>query len=120
MIFVLLATLVLSSAAGDLLITHGMKRAGEIQDFRMRALLATMWRAVRGGWVPAGVVALAISFFALMAALSAADASFVIPATAATYVLNTLGAGLFLKERVSAARWLGAVLVSAGVALVSL
>lgn len=120
MIFALLATLVLTSAAGEILITHGMKRTGEIHDFRPRAFLAALWRAARGGWVPAGVVALAISFFALMAALSAADASFVIPATAATYVLNTLGAGLFLKERVNATRWAGAVLVAAGVALVSL
>jgi drug/metabolite transporter (DMT)-like permease len=35
-------------------------------------------------------------------------------------VLNTLGAQFFLKERVSGQRWLGAVLVAIGVALVSL
>ncbi len=120
MTFVLMAIVVATSVVGELLITHGMKQAGEIHDFRPRALGPALWRAVRGGWMPAGVAALAVSFFSLLAALSAADASFVIPATAATYVLNTLGAGLFLKERVSRARWIGAVLVATGVALVSL
>ena len=120
MIFVLMAMVVVTSAVGELLITHGMKQAGEIHDFCPRALWQALWRAVRGGWMPAGVVALAVSFFSLLAALSAADASLVIPATAATYVLNTLGAGLFLKERVSGTRWIGAVLVATGVALVSL
>ena len=117
---VLLAVLVLTSTAGELLVTHGMKRGGEIDDFRPRALLLALWRAARGGWLPAGVATLAVSFFTLLAALSVADASLVIPATAVTYVLNTLGAGLFLKEHVSGIRWLGAALVAAGVALVSL
>lgn len=120
MTFVLLAIVVLTSAAGELMVTHGMKRAGEIADFRPRALAVSLWRALAGGWLPAGVLALAISFFSLLAVLSMADASFVIPATAVTYVLNTLGAGVLLKERVTGTRWAGAALVAAGVALVSL
>ncbi len=120
MTFLLLGVLVVTSAAGELLVTHGMKQAGEISDFRPRAVLGGIWRALRGGWLVLGIVAMAISFFSLLAVLSVADASFVIPATAVTYVLNTLGAGVFLKERVSGTRWAGAALVAAGVALVSL
>ncbi len=120
MVILLLVVLILASVAGEILITHGMKQAGEIDDFRPQAYLGALWRALRGGWVPAGIAALAVSFFALLAALSAADVSFVIPATAVTYVLNTVGARLFLKERVNARRWVGAVLVTAGVALLSL
>ena len=120
MIVPLLIVLIGASAAGEILVTHGMKRAGEIHDFRPRSLLRVAWRTVRGGWVPAGVASMATSFFALMAALSVADVSFVIPVTAVTYILNTLGAKVFLKERVSGQRWLGAALVAMGVALVSL
>jgi len=120
MIAVLLAVLVVSAVAGEILVTRGMKLAGEIDDFRPLPFARSLWRALRGGWLPAGVAAMAISFFALLALLSAADASFVIPATAVTYVLNTLGARLFLNERVNATRWAGALLVTAGVALLAL
>jgi len=118
--FLLMAIVVLTSTAGELLVTHGMKKAGEIDDFRPASLLRAMWRAVRNGWLVMGVALLAVSFFTLLAVLSIADASFVIPATAVTYVLNTLGAGVFLRERVSGTRWAGAALVAAGVYLVSL
>jgi drug/metabolite transporter (DMT)-like permease len=42
----------------------------------------------------------------------------VVPATAANYIVGTLGAKFLLKERVSKARWAGMLLVAAGVTLV--
>ncbi len=120
MIVPLLIVLIATTVAGEIMVTHGMKRVGEIHDFRPASLLKVAGRMLKGGWVPAGVCGMTISFFALMAALSVADVSFVIPVTAVTYILNTLGARIFLKEHVSGQRWLGAVLVAIGVALVSL
>lgn len=120
MILSLLVILIVTAVTGEIMVTHGMKQVGEIRDFRPMSLLRVAWQAVRGVWVPAGVASMAISFFSLMAALSVADVSFVIPVTAVTYVLNTLGARFFLKEHVSGQRWGGAVLVAMGVALVSL
>jgi len=49
-----------------------------------------------------------------------AELSFAVPVTAVTYVLETVLAKYLLRERVSAVRWAGAVLVVCGVALVSL
>lgn len=118
MTFVLIAAVVLTSVAGDILVSHGMKQVGEVQ-FRPTVFLGAFGRALRGGWMPAGVLAMIASFFSLLAALSAADASLVVPATASSYALNTLGARLFLKERVSGTRWAGALLVTAGVSLLS-
>ncbi len=115
----LIAVVVISSVVGELLVTHGMKQAGEIHDFRPFPFLQSLWNALRGGWLPSGILAMTVSFFSLMAVLSAADVSFVIPVTAVTYVLNTLGARLFLKEQVNLRRWVGCVLVAVGVALVS-
>jgi uncharacterized membrane protein len=63
---------------------------------------------------------MAISFFAFMALISVADLSFSVPATAASYVIETLLAKAVLKEDVSVRRWAGALLVCAGVALLSL
>jgi len=61
---------------------------------------------------------LSMGFFSLLALLFWADVSFVIPATASTYVVGGLGARFPLGERLSPARWAGIVLVSVGVALV--
>ena len=62
---------------------------------------------------------MAMSFFAFMLLLSVADLSFAVPATAASYVLETILAKLILKERIDYRRWAGAVLVAAGVSLLA-
>jgi drug/metabolite transporter (DMT)-like permease len=63
---------------------------------------------------------MAISFFAYLGLLSIADLSFAVPATAITYVLETVLAKFLLKEHVNWLRWAGASLVICGVALVSM
>ena len=63
---------------------------------------------------------MAISFFSFLKLLTIADLSFAVPATAITYVLETLLARYVLKERVNWLRWAGASLVICGVVLVSL
>jgi uncharacterized membrane protein len=52
--------------------------------------------------------------------LSWADLSLVLPATSISFVITTLGAKLYLQEKISPARWAGIVLVCIGVALISL
>ena len=63
---------------------------------------------------------MAVSFFAYLGLLTIADLSFAVPATAVTYVLETVLAKYVLKEHVNGLRWAGAALVICGVALVSL
>jgi drug/metabolite transporter (DMT)-like permease len=70
--------------------------------------------------VIASVAAMAVSFFAYLGLLTISDLSFAVPATAVTYVLETLLAKYILKEHVTRLRWAGAALVICGVALVSL
>jgi drug/metabolite transporter (DMT)-like permease len=72
---------------------------------------------VRNQAIIASVGCMAVSFFAFMTLLSVADVSFAVPATAASYVLETILAKFVLGERISARRWMGAVLVACGVAL---
>jgi drug/metabolite transporter (DMT)-like permease len=75
---------------------------------------------VRNRFVIGSVVAMAISFFAYEGLLTLAELSFAVPATAITYVLETVLAKYVLKEHVNWLRWAGASLVICGVALVSL
>jgi drug/metabolite transporter (DMT)-like permease len=68
----------------------------------------------------AAIAAMAVSFFAFMKLLQTADLSFAVPATAASYVIETVLARYLLKERVDVRRWTGALLVGGGVALLAL
>lgn len=113
-----LAIVVLAGTGGELAVTHAMKRLGEVHDFRPRAILGVVGRAFRQGWMWFGFALLALSFFALLALLSWADVSFVVPATALSYAVGALGAKFLLGERISSVRWAGVLLVCLGVALV--
>lgn len=109
-----------ATTAGEVLQALGMRRHGEIRDFRPGAIGRAMAALVRNRFVIGSVVAMAVSFFAYMGLLAIADLSFAVPATAVTYVLETVLARYVLKERVNWLRWVGASLVICGVALVSL
>lgn len=97
-----------------------MKTAGEAASFHPAEVLRTILRALRVPWMWLGVGMMAIAFFALLAALSLYNVSFVVPVTALSYVAGALGGVVFLRERVTAQRWLGVLLVAIGVTLVFL
>ncbi len=54
-----------------------------------------------------------------MSLLSLADLGFILPVTAAGYFISTFLGWACLHEQVSPARWIGAILISAGAALVA-
>jgi len=118
-VIVALAVLILGSTGGEIAITYGMKATGEPARLRPGALLQFLGRALRNGWFWAGVPLMALSFYALLVLLSWEPISLVIPASALSYVVGTLGAKYLLREQISAVRWAGVLLVCAGVALVA-
>jgi drug/metabolite transporter (DMT)-like permease len=112
--------IVLAGTGGELCVSRAMKAVGEVRDFRPQAIARVILRALRVGWMWAGVGLMALAFFSLLGALSFLNVSFVVPVTALSYVAGALGALFFLRERVSPRRWLGVFLVSLGVTLVFL
>lgn len=118
--WLLIAVIVVTTTVGEICQAMGMRRHGEIRDFRPGALRRAMALLARNGFVIASVVAMAVSFFAYLGLLTLTDLSFAVPATAVTYVIETVLARYILHERVNWLRWLGAALVVCGVALVSL
>jgi len=116
-----IAAIVLSSTAGDVLLSRAMRQIGHVGELWRRAGLRAVLKAIVTH--PSFLLALffmAISFFGLLAALSWADVSLVVPAAASlTYITNAFAANLFLRERVDRRRWLAALLVCAGVALLA-
>lgn len=107
---------VIFGALGDISLSKGMKMIGGM-DFRnmYQAILAS----VTNIYVIAGVVMLILFLFLYLASLSWEDLSYVLPLTAADYVLVTMLAFFLLNEAVSPIRWAGSVLVATGIALVA-
>ena len=116
----LLGVLIFGSTGGEIAITYGMKATGEPARLRPVALLKFLGKALCNGWFWAGIPLMAASFYALLILLSWEPISFVIPASALSYVVGTFGAKYILGETVSVARWAGVVLVCLGVALVAI
>lgn len=120
MIALLAALVVIPGTLGDVLMSAGMKRHGEVKDWSLKGLIQLGSSLTRNWYVLAGIPAMAISFFALMALLSASALSFAVPITASSYLLETALAAYVLKERVGWHRWAGTCLVAVGVVLLSL
>lgn len=116
----MIALVVLGGSVGDVFITKGMKQVGEVSTLNARELLRIAGRALTNRWFLVGLFFMALSFFSFLAVLSWADLSLVLPATSVSFVITTVGAKLYLKEKISPVRWAGIVLVCVGVALISL
>jgi drug/metabolite transporter (DMT)-like permease len=115
--WILVAVIALSNTAGDLLNTAGMKRIGPVEDLSLRSFLQLCFAIIRSPMVLAGIASLAVGFFAVMSLLSIATVSFAIPATASSYLVETLLAKYILKEDVRWRRWTAAAFVVTGVVL---
>ena len=113
-----LAVIIVSSALGNVLLSKGMKQLGDISHQPPWRIVGAALAAMLNPWVAAGVALLALFFFSYLAALSWADLSYVLPATAPGYLLTAGLSYWLLGERISAWRWLGTVLIVAGVVLV--
>lgn len=115
----MILAIVFTATAGDVLTAAAMRSIGDLDEIRGRNGFAGAVKAVTGSpKFLAGVLCMAVSFFSLLFALSRLEVSLVAPASAAlTFVSNAVAAKIFLKENVDRRRWLSAVLVCCGVAL---
>src|SRR5436853_6593702 len=117
---------IVAQAAGNVFLTRGMKAVaattsndgGGLMNTISQSLHAAL-QAMQSPEVWIGTVLLIVFFALYSAALSWADLSFVLPATAFGYVLKTAGAHLSLKEEIRKARWAGVAVVCIGVAAMS-
>jgi drug/metabolite transporter (DMT)-like permease len=92
-----------------------MKRVGAISAARWTELIV----AVFNPWVALGIVLLLGFLAAYLSALSWSDLTYVLPATSFGYVLLALLSVWLLGEKVTLARWIGILLVSSGVGIVT-
>src|SRR5215469_9091647 len=116
--FSLFFLVMLAGTAGELCMARAMRSLGEVKDFRPLALLRVAFQALRLSWTWIGLGLMTLAFFSLLGVLAIENVSFVVPVTALSYAVGTLGGRLFLHERVTLTRWAGVLLVCIGVTLV--
>jgi uncharacterized membrane protein len=117
--YVLLFLLVLLGSVGNTILSKGMKDAGDLDISHFASLASGAARVLTSGTIWAGIAMMLGFMVCHMLVLSWADYSFVMPFSAIAYALVPLLACLFLHEQVSAARWIGIVLIVLGVVLIN-
>ena len=99
------------------LITECCSIAGQV--FFKHAMGRDHQRAVFIRLLAAGVALKAIDFFLWLGLLAKYDLSYLYPFDAMSRLLLLVAAWVFLKERITPQLWLGAGLITVGVALVT-
>ena len=113
--YLILATVAICAPLGDTCLSRGMTHIAPVSLAHPLALVS----AVFTPWIGLGI-ALLIGFFAsYLTALSWADLTFVLPATAFGNVLVALFARFWLHETISIWRWAGIALITLGVGFVA-
>lgn len=115
---VCLAIVVFANALGNLMLAYGMRQVGDISSYSPVALVTSGLAAMANPWVLGGVLLLTVFFVTHAIVLSWADLSYVLLVTAIGYGLVALLSWLLLGEHVSAMRWAGVGVITAGVMLV--
>lgn len=115
MLMVLL--MVVCASTGDLLLKRGMSQMGEVH-ITLPGLGHVFLSTLQNPTIWLGILFLIGYTLSYMTAVSWADYSYVMPAGAFGYALQTVLAVVILREVVVAKRWAGVALIVFGVLLV--
>jgi drug/metabolite transporter (DMT)-like permease len=112
----LILIVVFASSTGDVLCAKGMSEGGEL-EVRLSKIGSIFCYIITRRMVILGGICYAVAFFSMLALLSIAPLSIAVPATALSFVLDTIGARFLLQEHVPWKRWIGVMCVTVGVIL---
>jgi drug/metabolite transporter (DMT)-like permease len=113
--YLVLGVVAVTAPLGDTLLSVGMKRVGPVPLDH----LGTLIYALRTPQILVGIALLVCFFASYLASLSWADLTFVLPATSIGNVIVALLAKFWLHEQISPDRWIGILLITAGVGFVT-
>jgi drug/metabolite transporter (DMT)-like permease len=117
--YLVLLGIVVFGSLGDMLLSRGMKAFSSVHGDITVAHWTLVFYAIANPWVIAGMALLLCFFVAYLSALSWADLTYVLPATAIGYVVLALGARFWLHEQIPLTRWIGILMIVAGVGFVA-
>lgn len=113
--YLILIAVAVFAASGDVCLARGMRDFGAVTLTNAGGLLA----ALLNPWIILGILLLICFFTTYLTALSWADLTYVLPATAISYVIMALLAQQVLHEHVTTRHWMGIALVTVGVGFVA-
>ena len=113
--YLILAAVMVFGSSGDVCLSRGMRDFGAVS----RSNLHLLPHAILNPWVIGGICLLILFFCSYLTALSWADLTYVVPATAFSYVVMAALARIFLHENVTLEHWLGIGLITLGVGFVA-
>lgn len=114
---VMVLLMVVCANTGDLMLARGMKQIGNVV-ISVPGLQHALWMTIQNASIWIGILFLIGFTLCYMTAVSWADYSFVMPAGAFGYAVQTMLAILVLHEVVSSKRWIGVAMICVGVLLV--
>ncbi len=103
---VLIAASLFSYVAGQLL----LKRAMQLLDSSRRRF---------GVWLAAGIASMTVSFFLTLGLMQRFELSYLYPFQGLSVIIVSIASALLLRERLTLRLTIGALLISAGIVLVS-
>src|ERR1700742_2477882 len=113
--YAILLIVMLTASVGDTLLARGMAQVGPVDLHH----LPILFHALANPYIICGIVLLIGFFSSYMTALSWADLTFVMPATAFGYVVVALLSRFGLHEHLSLYRWAGILLIPCAVGFVA-
>jgi drug/metabolite transporter (DMT)-like permease len=113
--YLILGLVALCAPLGDTFLSRGMTQLPPISLAHPASLIV----AVFTPWIALGITLLIGFFASYLTALSWADLTFVMPATAFGNVIVAFLARFWLKEPISLERWIGIALITLGVGFVA-
>jgi drug/metabolite transporter (DMT)-like permease len=113
--YMVLLLIAICGPLGDTFLSRGMTRFPSISLDHPGMIVAAIFTP----WIAMGILLLIGFFASYLTALSWADLTFVLPATAFGYIFIALLARFWLHEPISLQRWIGIVLITVGVGFVS-
>jgi drug/metabolite transporter (DMT)-like permease len=113
-----IALIVLLNPLGNAFLREGMNHTGAPAAWTLHGLARFFGRAFESGDLWFGVGLLALFFICYMLVLSWADYSYVLPASAVSYVVVGFIGSVVLGEHVPIERWIGIAFICAGAVVV--
>ena len=118
LLLILIIGLIFESA-GVVSLKIGITQIGDMKRVNVVEVVRVVKAGATNVSVLLGVFCEAVFFASLLILMAKSDISFLWPLTGLSFVFATFAAIWFLNERVSAARWVGVILIVIGAAFIS-
>jgi drug/metabolite transporter (DMT)-like permease len=113
--FLLVLSSLMMSVIGQYVLKVGATQIGRVSVEHKDRIASAMWSAATNPWILGGLASYGIGAAIWIMVLTRVPLSWAYPILALNQVLILFVAARFLGEEVSAARWLGVLLIVAGV-----